>query len=92
MNVTIFGDRLLLRPLNDMEAGDANSSGIILINKDAKENQAVIVQVGPDVQNKALVQGAKVLLTKFSMKEELKLSESNVLAIVKEADIIGVLS
>ena len=93
-----LGDRVVLRPLTDEEAGSKSASGIIIPDSAAKErsDQGVVVAVGPgarDDDGKRMLMevkvGDKVLFKSWSEKMKIEKEEYWVIA---ESDILGIIS
>ena len=100
MNIKPMGDRCVVRPLTDTEAGTVSASGIILpssaIDKE-KQGQGVIVAVGDgkwneDGDKKIAMQvkvGDKIVFSKYGF-DEIRV-DNNEYYIVSESSILAIL-
>lgn len=98
LSIKPLGDRVVIRPLTDEEAGNASASGIILPDSATKEkgDQGVIVAAGPgpkdnDGKRSALEVkvGDRVLFKSWS--EKIKLDDKEYW-VISESDIMGIIS
>lgn len=93
-----LGDRVIVRPLTDEEAGSASVSGIIIPDsaKQEKAEQGIVIAVGPgkwDEDGEKRIQmevkeGDRVVFSKYGY-DELKI-ENKEYNIVSESSILGV--
>lgn len=98
LSIKPLGDRVVIRPLNDEEAGNTSASGIILPDSATKEkgDQGVIVAAGPGAKGDdgkrtemEVKVGDRVLFKSWSEKIKLDNKEYWV---ISESDIMGVIS
>ena len=98
VNIKLLGDRVVIRPLSDEEAGSKSASGIIIPDSAAKErsDQGVVVAVGPgarDDDGKRMDMevkiGDRVLFKSWSEKMKVEKEEYWIIA---ESDILGIIS
>lgn len=98
VNIKPLGDRVVIRPLSDEEAGSKSASGIIIPDSAAKErsDQGVVVAVGPgarDDDGKRMDMevkiGDRVLFKSWSEKMKVEKEEYWIIA---ESDILGIIS
>ncbi len=98
--ITPLGDRVVIRPLSDDESGTTSPSGIIVpdsVSKDEKNEQGIVVAVGPGRWNEAgtdrvameVKKGDRVLFN--SWREKVKLDKEE-FTVISESDILGVIS
>ncbi len=92
-----LGDRVVIRPLTDEEAGSKSASGIIIPDSAAKErsDQGVVVATGPgarDDDGKRMEMevkvGDKVIFKSWSEKMKVEKEEYWIIA---ESDILGII-
>lgn len=97
VSIKPLGDRVVIRPLTDEEAGSTSASGIIIPDSAAKEknDQGVIVAVGPgarDDDGKRMDMEVKVgdrVIFK-SWAEKIK-HEKEEYWVISESDILGII-
>ena len=98
VNIKPLGDRVVIRPLSDEEAGSKSASGIIIPDSAAKErsDQGVVVAVGPgarDDDGKRMDMevkiGDRVLFKSWSEKMKVEKEEYWIIA---ESDILCIIS
>jgi len=94
-----LGDRVVVRPLTEDEAGTKSASGIILpssMNEKDKNEQGIVVAVGPgkwdeDGEKRIPMEvkvGDKVLFS--SWREKMKVEDEE-FSIVSESDVLAVM-
>ncbi|MCD5381259.1 MAG: co-chaperone GroES [Candidatus Pacebacteria bacterium] len=93
-----LGDRVIVRPLTDEEAGSASASGIIIPDsaKQEKAEQGIVIAVGPGKWDKdgekrvpmEVKEGDRVVFSKYGY-DELKIGNKDY-SIVSESSILGV--
>ncbi len=99
MNIKPLGDRCVVRPLTDVEAGTVSASGIIIpdsVNKE-KPEQGIVVAVGngkwnEDGDAKMVMEvkvGDKVVFSKYGY-DEVKVDDTEYY-IVSESSILAIL-
>ena len=86
-----LGDKALLRAVTVEDSTAKTASGIIVPDS-AKtvDQQRIVVALGPDIKNKTIKVGDKVVLTSMMMKEVYEEGDDKY-EIVKETDILGIL-
>ncbi|MEM9336499.1 MAG: co-chaperone GroES [Patescibacteria group bacterium] len=95
-----LGDRVVVRPLTEEEAGTKSASGIIIPDsaKQEKPEQGVVVEVGPGKWNEdgdgriamGVKAGDKVVFSKYGF-DEVKVKDQEYF-IVSESSILGILN
>jgi len=87
-----IGQRIVIRALTEKDSEGKTESGIFLPNSmnDAPDQQAIVVAVSEEVNNKKIKKDAKVLITCMTMREKFKQGDKEY-EIVKETDILGIL-
>ncbi|MCA9355212.1 co-chaperone GroES [Candidatus Kaiserbacteria bacterium] len=95
-----LGDRVVVRPLTDEEAGTVSASGIIIPDSAKKEKpeQGIVIAVGPgkwDEDGEKRIQmevneGDRVIFSKYGF-DELKFKDKEYF-IVSESSILGVIN
>lgn len=99
LSIKPLGDRVVIRPLTDDEAGSTSVAGIILPESATKEkgDQGVIVEVGPGRWNEdgdsrvamSVKKGERVAFKSWT--EKMKIGEKEYW-IISESDILGIIS
>lgn len=98
VNIKPLGDKVVIRPLTDEEAGSASASGIIIPDSAAKDknDQGIIVAVGPGAKDEdgkrmdmEVKVGDRVLFKSWAEKMKIEKEEY---WIISESDILGVIS
>ena len=94
-----LGDRVVVRPLTDEEAGTVSASGIIVPDSAKKEKpeQGIVVAVGPGKWDEdgekripmEVKEGDKVVFSKYGF-DEVKMAEKDYF-LVSESNILAVL-
>lgn len=93
-----LGDKVVIRPLTEEEAGSKSASGIIIPDSAAKErsDQGIVVAVGPGARDEdgkrmdmEVKIGDRVLFKSWSEKMKV---EKNEYWIISESDILGIIS
>lgn len=98
--ITPLGDRVVLRPLTEEEAGTTSASGIIIpdtVSKD-KPEQGVVVAVGAGKWNEdgdqripvSVSEGDRVVFSKFGY-DEVKLGDETYY-VVSESNLLAIIS
>jgi len=84
-----LGDRVVVRPLTDQEAGTVSVSGIIIPDSAKKEKpeQGRVMAIGPKV--KEVKKGDLVLFTQYA-PNEIKVDGKELL-VIKEEDILAII-
>jgi len=92
-----IGDRVVIRPLTDEEAGSKSASGIIIPDSAAKErsDQGIVVATGPGARDDdgkrmdmEVKVGDRVIFKSWSEKMKIEKEEYWIIA---ESDILGVI-
>lgn len=99
LSIKPLGDRVVIRPLTEEEAGNTSASGIILPDSATKEkgDQGVIVAVGPGRWNEdgdgrismSVKEGERVAFKSWT--EKMKIGDEEYW-IISESDILGIIS
>ena len=95
-----LGDRVVIRPLTDEEAGSQSPSGIIVpdsVSKEDKSEQGVVIAVGAGKWDEdgekripmEVKEGDRVLYS--SWREKIKLGKEE-FSVISESDILGVVN
>lgn len=98
LSIKPLGDKVVIRPLTDEEAGTASASGIIIPDSAAKEkgDQGIVVAAGPGARKEdgsrtemEVKEGDRVAFKSWSDKMKVEEDEYWIIA---ESDILGIIS